>query len=172
MKLNLKREDFNIVKTQLLKSGNVSVEAFKYQSGVEALKVDNGILSFVILPYEGQQIWRLTYRGREISMQSKAVTIPVLSDNFGDCYTPFLMHCGFSAMGVPQSDDTHVPHGEITMAVYDSAYVTSDSDENGNFIAVGGILDKTIEDKHYVFNPHNCILDIRNQGHDCLCLLR
>ena len=153
MKLNLKREDFKALKTQLINENSFVVNAFKYETGVEALEVSNGVISFIILPYEGQQIWRLKYMGREISMQDSTVTIPVLSDTFGDCYTPFLMHCGISAMGVPQSDDNHPPHGELPMAVYDSAYLVYDKDDDGEYVLIGGILDKTIENKHYLFNP-------------------
>ena len=153
MKINLTKQDFNSLKTQVVKHGNISVESFKYESGVEALKVDNGILSFIVLPYDGHQIWRLTYMGREISMQNKGVTIPLKTHWFGDCYTPFLMHCGFSAMGVPQSDDDHIQHGEITMIDYDGCYVDYGTDEKGNFVIIGGNLETSIEDKRYAFNP-------------------
>ena len=153
MKIYLEKEKFLTQKELLVEGHSLVVNTFKYESKVEAIEVTNGILSFEVLPYDGQQIWNLAYKGKGLSMINKPVKMPLKTHVFGDCYSPFLMHCGFSAMGVPQSDDDHVQHGEITMIDYNSAYVICDKDDSGYFVAVGGNVEVKIEDKHYEFNP-------------------
>lgn len=137
MKLNLKKEFFKDRTYELLTYGKFSIKAFRYESGVEALKIKNSRVSFIFLPFKGQQIWKFTVDGIDISMKT-TIDEPVASSNYLKNYGGFLYHCGISAFGVPQPDDTHPQHGEIPNGIYDNAYIICDEDEKGKFIILGG----------------------------------
>ena len=119
-------------------NGNISVSIFKYESGVCAISLTNKKLELIILPYQGQQIWRLLYNGQDQTM-SGMFEQPYPTNVFLDNYGAFLLHCGISGMGVPDKDDIHAHHGELPNTTYDSAFIRVGEDEKGKFIAVGGI---------------------------------
>ena len=110
--------------------GALSVSTFRYDSGVDAVRVRNGAGSLVILPFQGQQIWSAEFGGRELTMRSPFAE-PVPTREYLRTYGGFLLHCGFNAMGVPAEGDTHPLHGELPNAPYQSAYVVVGEDESG-----------------------------------------
>ena len=55
MKLNLQKNFFTDDDKTLLKHGDFKIKAFRYESGVEALKVKNEKCSFIFTPFKGQQ---------------------------------------------------------------------------------------------------------------------
>ncbi len=140
MKINLKRELFTSDAYKLLTHGNITVTAFRYKSGIEGLKVENTKGSFVVLPFRGQQLWNFTFGGRDLTMNT-TVKEPVYADHYLETYGGFLYHCGIAAMGAPQKDDTHPQHGEMPNMEYNEAYIITDEDEKGKYIAIGGVLD-------------------------------
>ncbi len=139
MKITLKRSFFEEA-TEIVSHGSIKINAFKYRSGIEALKVENEKGSFIILPFHGQQIWKFTFGGRDLTMQT-TIDEPVYSDKYLGNYGGFLYHCGVSAFGAPQKEDTHPHHGEIPNMEYNQAYIICDEDENGKYVAIGGVLD-------------------------------
>jgi len=49
---------------ELVTSGEFVATAFRYETGIPALKVENSRSSMVILPYFGMQVWFVEFDGR------------------------------------------------------------------------------------------------------------
>ena len=153
MKITLKREFFKDSPYELLSHKGMSVTAFKYSTGIEALKVQNDKGFIVILPFKGQQIWEAEFEGRNLKMKTM-MKEPQDTLEFLKTYGGFLYHCGISAFGVPQADDNHPHHGETPNIDFQEAYIVCDEDQNGPFITVGGVLDYNVTFvRRYLFNP-------------------
>lgn len=127
----------------ILEKGNLHASAFRYAGGVEALRVKNGIGEIIVLPFQGQQVWRAQFRGRELTMKSMFPE-PRPTQNFEANYGAFLIHCGATAMGDPAPEDKHPLHGELPNAHYQEAYLKVGEDRRGRYIQVGGRYQHTI----------------------------
>lgn len=155
MRLNLKKSMFSEKEYQLLTHGDIKVFAFKYSSGVEALRLENRAGHFVILPFKGQQIWDLHMYGKDLTMRT-TIKEPVADTLYLKNYGGFLYHCGINSFGVP--DDKHPQHGEIPNAEYNGAYITCGEDGGGRYVSVGGSLDYDVAfTKKYRFSPE-CVM--------------
>ncbi len=151
MKLNLQKSFFTYNNELLAQHGGFRIEAFKYASGVEALRVENKKCSFVFTPFKGQQIWHFCVDGREISMQTD-VKEPKDTMVYLQNYGGFLYHCGLISFGAPDAEHPH--HGEIPNAIYDKAYLVCGEDEGGKYILLGGELEhNTAFVRRYKFLP-------------------
>jgi len=136
-KLNLQRNFFGENEKVVLESGNLSASTFVFKSGVCGLRVKNSKGEIVILPYQGQQIWRASFCGKELVMKS-TFSEPIPTTDYLATYGGFLLHCGATAMGVPTEKDSHPLHGELPNMQYEDAYVEIGEDDNGRYIIVGG----------------------------------
>lgn len=151
MKINLKKEMFVDREFVLAEHGEMRATAFCYSTGVAALKVENPLGHFIILPYQGQQIWRLHFAGRDLNMKT-TIKEPVPNVKYLETYGGFLYHCGVGSIGAPDAD--HLQHGEIPNKEYNSAYLTCGEDEKGRYMAVGGVLNLDIAFvRKYQFRP-------------------
>lgn len=137
MRINVKKETFLLKEFPFIEHGDIKISAFKYDSGVEALRVSTGRAEFVFLPFLGQQIWDFYYDGRRISMQT-SVKEPVRTTEYLFNYGGFLYHCGITAFGAPQKDDVHPQHGELPNAEYFDPYIILGEDERGKYAVFGG----------------------------------
>ncbi|MBO7720856.1 MAG: DUF4432 family protein [Kiritimatiellae bacterium] len=154
MKINLANLAFTDKPTPLAEEGEFKVAAFRYPSGVAALRVTNRRGGFTILPWMGQMIWRCDFDGRELAMKSMYDEPKNCRESFSDSYGCFLMHCGLTAMGNPTPEDTHIGHAELPVARYQSAYVEFGADKTGPFVAVGGSYRHDLcFTYNYVFSP-------------------
>ncbi len=111
------------------------VLTFRYGSGVAALRVQTEAAEAVILPFQGQQVWRLSLDGEPVTMHTMW-DAPVPATFFAQSYGPFLMHCGVLGMGQAGPGDSHPTHGELPCAVYGSCFV--EVDEASGVMAIGG----------------------------------
>jgi hypothetical protein len=151
MRIDLQRHFFDSEHRTLLTHGNITVTAFRYPSGVEALEVKNSRLDFIFTPFKGQQIWHLKVDGREISMQT-GVTEPQNTMTYLKNYGGFLYHCGMISFGAPDAEHPH--HGEIPNEIYNTAYITAGEDECGKYITLGGSHEHNVAFiRHYRFSP-------------------
>lgn len=149
MRINLKKSYFGEKEFLLAEHGEFKAISFKYSTGVEALKVENSKGYFIILPFQGQQIWRAKFCGRDLTMKTKFGE-PVPTKEYLKTYGGFLLHCGACAFGVPQVDDKHPQHGELPNADYDNAYIEMADD----YIEVGGTYNYDVSFvKNYSFTP-------------------
>ncbi len=153
MRLNLLRNCFSEKERELVTYGTLQVTAFRYSTGVEALKIQNSKGYFVILPFQGQQVWRAHFLDRDLTMKG-TIDEPNPTTEYLKTYGGFLYHCGVTSFGVPQQDDTHPLHGETPNIPYQNAHLECGEDENGKYISVGGLLDYNIAfTRHYQFQP-------------------
>ena len=106
-----------------------------------------------MLPYQGQQIWSASFDGRDLTMRSM-FNQPRLSGEYLQTYGGFLLHCGFTAMGVPTSDDSHLLHGELPNAPFESAHLVLGDDADGVFMGLGGNYQHTVAfNTNYICQP-------------------
>lgn len=151
MRINLQKCFFTDKETLLVEDGALRAFAYRFSTGVEALRVENEKGYFVILPFMGQQLWDFSIGGRELKMKT-SIKEPVPNVKYLMTYGGFLYHCGICSFGAPDAD--HPQHGEIPNIAYDNAYLEINTDENGKYIAVGGTLDYDIAFvKKYHFTP-------------------
>ena len=143
MRLNLKKAMFTESEYELVSHGEIRVFAFKYSTGVEALKVENAKGYFIILPFQGQQIWKMNFHGKDLSMKT-TIKEPVPTTEYLKTYGGFLYHCGISSSGVPQADDTHPKHGETPNIEYTNASIICGENSEGKFVSIEGTLDYDI----------------------------
>lgn len=147
VRFNISRQMFTDREFLLTQTDNFKVTAFKYSTGVEALKVCNNRGHFIILPFQGQQIWRAKFDGRELQMKTK-FDEPQPGKEYLETYGGFLLHCGINSMGL--GDSLHPQHGEIPNVEYQKAYIEISEE----CVSVGGdfYYDKSFV-KNYTFSP-------------------
>ena len=139
IKINLYKNFFNEKEKIIFENNFLKASLFCYPNGIEAVRLSNEKGYITLLPFAGQQIWDMEFLGRNIVMKSIYEEPEVCYDNYGESYGCFLMHCGLTAMGNPTSEDTHIPHGELPVAKYKSAYILSGEDEKGKYISLSGV---------------------------------
>ena len=127
----------------LVTHGALTASAFLFETGVAGLRLRNDVGEIVLLPFQGQQVWSVAFRGRNITMQSM-FDAPHPTRTYLETYGAFCLHCGFTAMGVPSSGDTHPLHGELPNAPYTDAFVEAGADERGDYLALGGDYQHTV----------------------------
>ena len=106
--------------------GEFAVSAFCFDSGVAALRIRNARGEIVMLPFQGQQVWRARFDGRELTMRSM-FDQPIDTRVYLETYGAFLIHCGLAGLGAPGSTDTHPLHGELPNAPFQSAWLEVDA---------------------------------------------
>lgn len=110
----------------IARAGDMRADAFRYASGIEALRLITPRARIVILPFMGQQVWRAEFDGRELAMASM-FDEPVATDAYLATYGAFFIHCGITRIGPPAPDDPHPLHGELPLARFDSAELVIDA---------------------------------------------
>ncbi len=116
---------FTELERPLCQSGEFSVSAFRFASGVAGLRVRNARGEIVMLPYQGQQVWRAEFDGRDLTMRSM-FDQPKETRTYLETYGGFLIHCGITGLGAPGPEDTHALHGELPNAPFDTAWLQID----------------------------------------------
>jgi hypothetical protein len=142
-RIYLSPEFFSDREQALVDHGPLSAEAFRFPSGVAGLRLRNDRGALVMLPFQGQQIWSAAFNGRELTMKSM-FDQPRPTRTYLENYGGFLLHCGFIAMGVPASGDTHPLHGELPNAPYETAWLVAGEDASGPYLELGGRYNHTV----------------------------
>ncbi|MCL4507612.1 MAG: DUF4432 domain-containing protein, partial [Chloroflexi bacterium] len=135
--ISLSPEFFSEKEKPLVTAGSLTASAFRFSTGVCGLRLKNEVGQLVLLPWQGQQIWSAEFGGRVLTMKSM-FSEPRPGRSYLETYGGFLLHCGFTAMGVPGKGDTHPLHGELPNVAYDSAQIVLGQDERGAYIGLGG----------------------------------
>lgn len=143
MKMHLSQEQFLGQEVIVAECGELSASAFRFQSGVCAVRLKNSLGELVMLPFQGQQIWDARFRGRRLTMKSM-FDQPYPTRDFLATYGGFLLHCGATAMGAPGPEDSHPLHGELHNAPYQSACLVFGTDEKGEYLGLTGSYRHTI----------------------------
>ena len=118
---------FGPVPRELLAAGDLSVTLFRYGSGVEGIRIDNGVGHIEVLPFVGQQVWRAEFHGRPLAMVS-TFDEPVVTTDYLAGNGAYFIHCGGSAMGNPGAGDDHPLHGELPTARHGDVELVVDGD--------------------------------------------
>ena len=135
VRIELYKTLFNEQEKSLCQFGEFSVSAFIFKSGVNALRIKNSRGEIVMLPFQGMQVWRAMFDGRELTMRSmfeQPKNTPVYLETYG----AFLIHCGLAGLGAPGPTDNHPLHGELPNAPMDSAWLEIE-EEAGTITVVG-----------------------------------
>ncbi len=124
----LHRSLFTEKPTLILQNDQFSATAFRYQTGVEGLRIENQQGYLTILPFLGQMIWDAEFCGQNLKMEnmfSAPKRVPTVVETYG-C---FAFHSGLISNGCPSPEDTHPLHGEMPCASMDSSWLelTEDS---------------------------------------------
>ena len=141
VRIELHRSSFESRASRLLETGEFTVSAFRYDSGIEALRLCNARGEIIVLPFKGQQIWRAGFDGRDLTMRSM-FDEPVDTQVYLETYGAFMIHCGLAGLGAPGPDDTHPLHGELPNAPFQKAWL--EIDEGEGTVAVGGSYQHTV----------------------------
>ncbi len=139
MRLHLKEPMFGPAETDLLTSGDTKITAFRYASGIAALRIHTPRADLIVLPFKGQQIWRAAFDGVDVTMKSMFAE-PVDTREYLETYGAFLLHCGLTAMGGPGPTDTHPLHGELPNAPFQNAWIET----RDGTITIGGSYQHTV----------------------------
>lgn len=134
VRVELRKAIFNEREQLLCAFKEFTVSTFCFESGVDALRIKNARGEIVILPYQGMQVWRAEFDGRELTMRSmfdQPKNTPVYLETYG----AFLIHCGITGLGSPGPTDSHPLHGELPNAPMDRAWLDIDEEQGAVTIA-------------------------------------
>jgi hypothetical protein len=136
----LRRESFGDKEREAARYGGLAASVFRYDTGVEAIRLANARGHVVVLPFMGQMVWSAAFDGVDLAMQSMFAE-PRPAKTIVETYGCLAYHSGLLRNGVPGAGDTHPPHGEMPCAEMDEAGVACGEDERGRWIAITGSRD-------------------------------
>ncbi|WBU56322.1 DUF4432 family protein [Paracoccus sediminicola] len=141
-------DQFTAAPRELARFGGLDAIAFRYATGVAALRLANARGMVEILPFMGQIIWHGEFDGVRLGMESQFDS-PREADSIIGTYGCLGFHSGLLANGVPTARDDHPVHGEFPVCAMDEAWLEVGSDNNGAFIRLCGA-------RSYIagFGPH------------------
>jgi len=151
--VDLAPSDFAAKPRVIARVEGLTATAFRFDSGIAALRIDNDVGHVVLLPFQGQQVWDATFHGRRLTMQS-VFAEPVEARDLLSSYGAFFVHCGATAMGNPGAEDHHPLHGELPLAPFQSATLLSGSEGDGPYMGLAGSYRHRLAfSHHYVAEP-------------------
>ncbi|MEV0714305.1 DUF4432 family protein [Asanoa sp. NPDC050611] len=151
--VTLSQRHFHDGMTELATYDEFTVSAFRYSTGVCALRLANAAGWIDCLPFQGQQIWDAWFLGRRLTMGSMFPE-PRPTLDYLSTYGAFLIHCGATGMGHPGPTDDHPLHGELPNAPYQSARLLMGRDDTGPYVGLTGAYQHTVAFAHnYVARP-------------------
>lgn len=131
----------------------LDVHAFRYESGVEGLRVTTPRLELEVLPFRGQQLWRLRVDGEDAGMRGmrdEPTAAPMLLDSFGAMF----YHCGLLGTAAPGPGDDHPLHGELPQAAMQAAGLEVEEARDGTHLRITGRYEHARAfSAHYVAEP-------------------
>lgn len=141
MRIDLHGSMFSEKERPLCQFDEFSITTFRYESGVVGLRIKNDRGEIVVLPYQGQQIWRAGFDGRDLTMRSM-FDEPIATRVYLENYGAFMIHCGITGLGAPSPEDSHPLHGELPNAPFQSAWLEVDQDKQ--HVTVAGTYQHTV----------------------------
>ncbi len=135
--IHLKKSFFDNSVTEIAQYEGCSADLFRFDTGIEGIRLANQRGELVLLPYYGQMIWRATFDGVDLTM-SNPFNSPRPAQDIVGTYGCFMYHSGLLSNGNPGLADKHALHGEMPIAQIDQAGLEMGEDPQGPFMAVFG----------------------------------
>ena len=107
-------------KRDILQAGEWTVTAWRYPTGIAALRIANSRGYVEALPFMGQILWDAVFDGQSLRMDNM-FDMPVPARQIVETYGCFAFHSGLLAAGCPSPEDNHPLHGEFPCAPMRSA---------------------------------------------------
>ena len=149
----LQRASFGEKEREAARYGGVAASLFRYDTGIEAIRIANARGQVVVLPYLGQMVWSAAFDGVELAMQSM-FRAPRPAKTIVETYGCLAYHAGILRNGVPAAGDDHALHGEAPCAEMDKAGIACGADERGHWMAVTGKREYAMGfGAHYLSRP-------------------
>lgn len=141
--VDLRGVAFSEAERKIFRAGRLSATAFRFASGVDAVRLSNGADEVVVLPFQGQHVWSARLGGRDVGMKSM-FDMPRPTQKFFETYGGFFQHAGITAIGAPGPMERREQHGELPNAPYREAAILLSEDADGRYIAVTGRYNHTV----------------------------
>jgi hypothetical protein len=139
VRIDLSAVHFGEKERPLAETAGFSLSTFRYDSGIAALRVRNRRGEIIVLPFQGHQIWRCVFDGRDLTMKSM-FDEPVPNVPYLETYGAFFIHCGATRIG--PSENGSPLHGELPNAPFQKGWVVID-EEKGT-CAISGTYEYTV----------------------------
>ncbi len=153
IEFHLRRQDFVEQPHVIANTYGLSVTAFRYPSGIEALLVENERGNIIVLPFMGQMIWGAEFDGVDLTM-GNGFSMPRPATTIVETYGCFAFHSGILRNGCPSPQDNHLLHGEMACAKMDKAGLLFGHDERGAFVEITGEYEYVMGfGAHYLARP-------------------
>ena len=172
-RINLSRQFFTESSREIVRDAGISAELFRYDSGIEAIRLRNRRGHLVILPYYGQMIWQAMFDGVDLALASMFRTPQPANDIVGT-YGCFMYHSGLLRNGNPGPRDSHALHGEMPLAPMNRAWLEVGKDKDGSWLAIVsereylmGFGDHYIARPRVVMRPDDARFTISMQVENC-----
>ncbi|MEN3929869.1 aldose 1-epimerase family protein [Microvirga sp. W0021] len=144
----------------------MTADVFRYDTGIEAIRISNNRGHLVVLPYYGQMIWDAVFDGVDLTM-ANIFPMPRPASDIAGTYGCFAFHSGLLANGTPTPEDTHPLHGEMPCAALQKAGLSFGEDAQGPWMAITGEYEYAMGfGAHYlakprvILRPDNTLFDI------------
>lgn len=168
VRVDLQSVQFGEMERALASGSGFNVSAFRYESGVPAIRIKNRRGEIIVLPFKGHQIWRAGFDGRDLTMKSM-FDAPVANVPYLETYGAFFLHCGVTAIGPSVAPEDRYPlHGELPNAPYQKGWI--EIDEAKETCAIVGTYDYAAAFSHhylatstYVMGADSSLLDVSLQ---------
>jgi hypothetical protein len=135
--VHLRRNLFEQKERPFVDTDGIQVTLFRYETGVEAVRLASQHGYVVALPFMGQMIWDAWFEGVGLGMGSM-FPAPRPAQSILDTYGCLAFHSGILRNGHPGPEDTHPVHGEMPCAPMNRAGLELGSDAEGAFVRLTG----------------------------------
>ncbi len=151
--LNLQKSVFTDKEKVLASYADMTASVFRYDNGIEALRLSNARGYLVVLPFYGQMVWDAVFDGVDLTM-TNMFSMPRYAESIVGTYGCFAFHSGLLRNGCPSPDDDHPLHGEMPTARMDTAGIECGEDEDGPYMALTGCYEYVMGfGAHYMARP-------------------
>lgn len=151
--IELRKRFFAEKERRIADFSGMTADLFRYDSGIEAIRIANTRGHLVVLPFYGQMVWDAVFDGVDLTM-ANIFPQPRHADNIAGTYGCFAFHSGLLANGTPTPEDTHPLHGEMPCAPMQKAGLRFGEDERGPWMAITGEREYAMGfGAHYLARP-------------------
>jgi hypothetical protein len=152
-RITLRKSFFEEKEREFLAVDGLTVSLFRYETGIEAVRLANRRGHLVVLPYLGQMVWDAVFDGVDLTMKNM-FSAPRPVEGIIGTYGCFAFHSGILRNGCPSPEDDHPLHGEMPCAPMDAAALELGSDDRGPFVRLTGEREYVMGfGAHYVARP-------------------